>query len=70
MPITRPLVRATQQISPLSISRARMLHLKIAIAMLKRFHSGEGFSAIEMEDPSFWIEELLALIRKEMFQIQ
>ena len=67
MPITRPLVRATQQISPLPIHRARMLHLKIAIAVLKRFNSGKGFSIIETEDPSFWIEELLSVISKEMF---
>lgn len=68
MPITRPLVRATQQTSPLPVHRARMLHLKIAIAVLKRFNSGKGFSNIETEDPSFWIEELISLVKKEMFQ--
>ena len=70
MPIKRPLVRATQQNIPLPVHRARILHLKIAIAVLKRFNSVQRFSIIETEDPTFWIEELLTLVRVEMFQNQ
>ena len=70
MPITRPLGRATSQQTPLPVWRVRMLHLRIAIALLNKFHGNKSFSLIEIEDPTAWIEELLSLIRLELFSQQ
>jgi thiamine kinase-like enzyme len=65
MPIPRPLVRATIQKKPLSVSAARIIQLKIAIAALKTFYANEklDFST----DNRFWIDFVLKMVKKNVF---
>lgn len=65
MPVLRPLARATEQRTPLSIPLIRMLQLKIAYAALKRFHSKKKFDITV--DPTAWIEDILIFIKGEIF---